>query len=270
MPVHLYLITIKATCVALLSMGVTLLAANVATAFFGGSVSGTGLLLCILCPLVIAGPGSAWQFHQQALLKSAHDQLDAAKASLEQAHAALQQAYCHLDERARRDGLTGILNREGFMSALVEALAAGHGTLLMLDVDKFKQINDRYGHPIGDEALRELAKTVGMHLDDTDIFGRIGGEEFAVFKPGIHGQAALETAERIRLAVRMTPVAVHSRAPLYLSISIGGADSRDFADPDSLWRIADTRLYAAKTGGRDRLVLDETPPAGSVPVLSIG
>lgn len=249
-------IAIKATLAALLSMGATLLAANVATLFFGGSVTGTGLFLCIACPLAIAGPASAWQFHQQARLRNAHDQLDAAKAGLEQAHAALQQAYRHLDERARRDGLTGILNREGFMGALTRALADRQGTLFILDVDKFKQINDRYGHPAGDEALRMLAKVVMTCLDDTDIFGRIGGEEFAVFRPGVHGRAAFETAEGIRLAVRATPIALHAGMPIYLSISIGGADSRNAQNLDSLWRVADTCLYAAKTAGRDRLVLD--------------
>jgi len=256
MKVRLRPIAIKAASAALLSMGVTLCAAKVATVLFGGALAGTGLLLCIVCPLAIAGPASAWQFHQQARLRMAHDALGAARTDLERAHLALQQAYRHLDERARRDGLTGVLNREGFAHALGQAVAGGEGTLFILDADEFKQINDRYGHPIGDEALRALASAVRACLGADDIFGRIGGEEFAVFRPGVRGGAAFETAERIRMAVRATPVAIHTGTPVFLSVSIGGADSRDFEDLETLWRVADARLYAAKAAGRDRLVLD--------------
>jgi len=256
MSIHVRHIIIKASIAALLSLVATLAAAKVATFYLGGSLEGTGLLLSILCPLAIGGPASAWQFHQHARLKAAHDELEAVKAGLETAHTDLQHAYRQLDERARHDGLTGILNREGFTSALGHALAVRPGTLFICDADEFKRINDQYGHPIGDEALRALSQAIKGSLENGEIFGRIGGEEFAIFKPGIHEAAASEAADRMRLAVRAVSIAVHARAPVCLTISIGGADSRDFDDLAALWHAADARLYAAKSGGRDQCVLD--------------
>ena len=249
-------IFIKSVGVAFLSLVATLLAAKLATIYLGGSLEGTGLLISILCPIIIAGPASAWQFYQQSRLKAAHDELEIAKADLENAHIDLQRAYRQLDQRARHDGLTGILNREGFACALGDALGCEDGTLFICDADEFKRINDRYGHPMGDEALRVLARAVKGCLADGDIFGRIGGEEFAIFKPSIYGTAAVEAADRMRLAVRAVPVGIHAGTRIHLSISIGGADSRDFNDLDAIWRAADARLYAAKAGGRDRSVLD--------------
>ncbi|MGC4251521.1 MAG: GGDEF domain-containing protein [Sphingobium sp.] len=184
-------ITIKASNAALLSLAATLSAARVATHFLGGSLEGTGLLLSILGPLVIAGPASAWQCYQHSRLEAAHAELEAAKASLEKAHAELQRTYSQLEEHARHDGLTGILNREGFTSALGQALAGQHGTLFICDADEFKRINDRYGHPVGDEALRSLAQAISTCLEGGDLFGRIGGEEFAIFMPGVHGRQRL-------------------------------------------------------------------------------
>lgn len=262
----------KAAIAAGLSVVVTLAIAETAAYFFGGSVEGTGLILCILCPLVIAGPASAWQFFQQSRLAAARDELRAAKAELERAHAALQRAYGDLNERARRDGLTGILNREGFVEALLQALESQHGTLFILDADEFKLINDRYGHPPGDEALRVLSGAVAASIDEAGLFGRIGGEEFAVFMPGIRGRAAFEAAERMRLAVRTSPVAVRSGTSISLSVSIGGAHSSNFADLEALWQAADACLYAAKADGRDRLVLNGGGPSEELgsPLLSIG
>lgn len=268
MSVRVRHIIIKSSIAALLSLAATLAAAKTAIFFLGGSLDGTGLLLCILCPLAIGGPASAWQFHQHSRLKAAHDEIGAVKAGLEQAHAELQSAYRQLDERSRHDGLTGILNREGFTSALAQALPVQPGTLFICDADEFKCINDQYGHPIGDEALRALAQAIKDSLESGEIFGRIGGEEFAIFKPGIHGAAASEAANRMRLAVRAVPVAVHARAPIYLTISIGGADSRDFDDLAALWRAADTRLYAAKAGGRDRCALDDVCASAQLSFLS--
>lgn len=261
-------IAIKSAIAALLSLGATLSAAKMATIYLGGSLAGTGLLLSILCPLLIAGPASAWQFYQQFRLETAHDELEAAKTELDKAHADLQQAYRQLDERARHDGLTGILNREGFASRLDDASAREDGTLFICDVDQFKRINDRHGHPIGDEALRSLVMAIKTCLDDSDIFGRIGGEEFAIFKPRVHGAAAVEAAERMLLAVRTTPVAARSGQSIPLTVSIGGADSQDFDDLDAAWRAADARLYAAKAGGRDRCVLDSTGTSAQLHLFS--
>lgn len=249
-------ILFNAAAVALLSLAVTLSLAKIATIYLGGSLEGTGLIVTIICPLVIAGPASAWHFYQHSRLRDAHNALDAASFDLEQAHSKLQIAYRELDKRARHDGLTQILNREAFMAALQQMLSDQHGTLFICDADEFKGINDRYGHPVGDEALRNLALAIKEGLREGDIFGQIGGEEFAIFKPYVHGVAASEAADRMRLAVRAMPIVIRPGETLYITISIGGADSRHFDDLDALWRGADARLYAAKTGGRNRAVLE--------------
>ncbi len=261
MSVRFNSVIFKAMGVAVLSLAVTLLTAWIATIFLGGALAGTGLLLCIVCPLAIAGPASAWQFHQQERLRAAHDALAAAKTDLERLHRDLQETCRLLDLRARHDGLTGILNREGFTSALEQALAGRAGTLFILDADNFKRINDQHGHPAGDEALCTMTGAIAACLGSEDLFGRIGGEEFAVFMPTTYGEAACQAAERMRLAVRKSETRLETGDILTLSISIGGADSRDFPDLDSLWRAVDALLYAAKSAGRDRWMLDSPAPA---------
>jgi len=176
-------------------------------------------------------------------------------------------AHHELMHIAATDPLTNCLNRRAFtalVDAYLEKLEKGEreaeGALLVLDVDHFKKVNDRHGHDIGDEVLKLVARTVRAGVRDIDLVGRMGGEEFAIFLPGLDPPRTGLVADRIRRSVsgsryRSGDVSVG------VTVSIGGIS---FAGPTNfaeLYRAADQRLYVAKHGGRDRVVLGD-PPAG--------
>lgn len=159
---------------------------------------------------------------------------------------------------ARTDSLTACLNRGAF-TARVETLIEAEtplraGALLIIDADNFKAINDLYGHDSGDEALTILARAIRSVLRAGDLVGRMGGEEFGVFLPGIDQAAAEMVAERIRRAVQLAQFAPRGQ-PYLLTVSIGGAVFDDRTTFAELFRIADQRLYGAKHSGRNRAVI---------------
>ena len=149
-------------------------------------------------------------------------------------------------------------NRRRFAQIAAETLAATPGRcgLLLLDADHFKQINDAYGHAIGDAVLVGLAQRLSAGLEPGDCLARWGGEEFAVLLPGVASDAELaERAERLRLAVNETPI-VHGDVRVELTISVGCALAADGSQTlDALLDTADSCLYAAKHEGRDRVSL---------------
>jgi diguanylate cyclase (GGDEF)-like protein/putative nucleotidyltransferase with HDIG domain len=155
--------------------------------------------------------------------------------------------------QARHDNLTGLLGHRAFHDALEEALDGEHGhafTLAMMDIDDFKLINDLHGHPMGDEALREVADTLRSCLRDHDKIFRVGGEEFAVLIPGLAAKDALPLAERLRAAVASAAFVL----PLRISIGLVSWP-QDASDRDELLERADGALYAAKGAGKDRTSL---------------
>jgi diguanylate cyclase (GGDEF)-like protein len=155
------------------------------------------------------------------------------------------------------DGLTGALNRKHFDDRLIGELAyakrhRAEVSLLILDVDHFKDVNDRLGHLAGDSVLRQLAAVVRDALRVEDVFARYGGEEFAIIARGIERAGALAFAERVRNLVGATPFA-YEGTPVPVTVSIGVAtlsDCRD-ASVDQLIALADSRLYLAKASGRN-------------------
>lgn len=160
---------------------------------------------------------------------------------------------------AATDGLTACLNRSAF-SAQVDARAAmssttmGAGALLILDADKFKLINDRFGHQAGDRALELIAETLRATVRAGDIVGRLGGEEFGVFLPNLDRVSAGRVAERLRMAVAaITFVADGHHHPL--SVSIGGVVFDEKASFALLFQQADDRLYHAKQTGRNKVAM---------------
>lgn len=168
-----------------------------------------------------------------------------------------------LDLAANQDVLTRILTRRAFLlrseAALGQNLATGRPiALLMLDVDRFKLINDEYGHAVGDEVLVSLAEHISARLRRDDLFGRIGGEEFAILAPGLTQAAALALAERLRDGCARLRIPVEGREPLTTTVSIGlvwGSAGPGCSLPHLLKR-ADDALYRAKRAGRDRVVDD--------------
>lgn len=163
-----------------------------------------------------------------------------------------------LIQLATIDALTGALTRRAFMETAERAveLAARHGrplSLLMLDADHFKRINDAYGHHGGDEVLVKLSELARHSLRSTDAYGRLGGEEFAILLPETARKEACEVAERLLAAVRAAAVPTGSGDAIRFSISIGiAALPPGPPDTDALFRSGDDALYRAKNAGRDR------------------
>ena len=165
-----------------------------------------------------------------------------------------------LREQATHDGLTGLLNRSAILEMLRKELARasreGHPlSLLMVDLDRFKQINDTYGHQAGDAVLHEAARRMKSTVRSYDSVGRYGGEEFLIVLPGCDGDSAFEQAQRVREALANVPF-VNGPQHLPVTCSIGAA-SRAFPsgeDADALLREADLALYHAKDSGRNQVV----------------
>jgi diguanylate cyclase (GGDEF)-like protein len=163
-------------------------------------------------------------------------------------------------ELAARDGLTGLYNRRSFDELLAQVVAReerkSHGgfALLMLDLDHFKKLNDTFGHPAGDAALRHVAHTLGQRLRKNDVLARFGGEEFTVILDGADLAKAGELAERVREALEKGHI-VFEGARLAVTASLGLAVwPGDGREPATLLAAADRALYAAKQAGRNRVV----------------
>jgi len=161
-----------------------------------------------------------------------------------------------LKELAKTDELTGVLNRRGLLEAIDREVQVAYRfkrrfSVLMVDLDHFKKINDTYGHEAGDRALRQAAETCGKILRTVDIVGRLGGDEFAVILPETSIHQARIAAEKLRIAISQTEVRFGQES-LLLSASIGVAEwSQADKTGDSTIAEADGALYRAKQEGRN-------------------
>ena len=157
-------------------------------------------------------------------------------------------------QASRTDALTGIANRGSFLDDVRARLAdPAQGTLMIFDLDRFKAINDTYGHLAGDLVLKRFSAQVAARLEANMLFSRFGGEEFALFAPGRDMAAAEPFAETLRREVAALPVRAGERE-IAVSVSIGLADVATFgADFDRLHSAADGALYAAKEAGRNQV-----------------
>lgn len=166
--------------------------------------------------------------------------------------------YREMLRSGRHDGLTGLLNhtaaKEQLEHMLRRALPAGHLTVAMLDIDRFKSINDNYGHPVGDQVIRSLAWLLRGRLRNTDLVGRYGGEEFIVALGGVDAGQAMTLLDRIREDFSRLPHA-HGHEALYASFSCGIAALPAYTTGSSLIEAADEALLQAKRDGRNRLVV---------------
>lgn len=178
---------------------------------------------------------------------------------LEDAQADLQRRHDELQYSASHDALTGLLNRAALAQLrdspqAIRRLESAPYALLLLDVDHFKLVNDRYGHLLGDRALRAVADAVASSVRQGDIAVRYGGEEFLIVLPDTRLAQSFEVAERIRERV------ARSSLPFALSVSVGLAAGEPGRDtPERVFDRADQALYRAKNQGRDRVVADDTP-----------
>ncbi len=161
---------------------------------------------------------------------------------------------------ATHDGLTGLPNRNSILATLEESLAAARGrgatvSVAIADLDHFKRINDTYGHPAGDEVLREAAKRLAAAVRDTDAVGRYGGEEFLIVFQTLDQGIGFVRCEELRDAIRGEPILLGGDQRLQISCSIGIASCRDGSiKAEQLIAEADRALYEAKAAGRNRVV----------------
>lgn len=187
----------------------------------------------------------------------------ASTADLAKNQAELVRANEKLTELATRDPLTGAFNRRQFMAMaegeIEQSRRTGRPfTLLMIDVDHFKSINDRYGHQAGDEVLRKLVAQLSVRLRKTDLIARYRGEELVVLLADTGLGGGLQLAERLRARVANSPVQ-HGENMIPVTVSIGAAEGKGEESIAELLKRQDGALCAAKNAGRDRVA-----SAGSV------
>jgi diguanylate cyclase (GGDEF)-like protein len=171
----------------------------------------------------------------------------------------LQALHDRLESESIRDSMTGCYNHRKFINDFHFEMGRTRRyqhplTLLMLDIDHFKTVNDTHGHPAGDEVLRVLTREISGHLRETDALYRYGGEEFAILLTETDGPGARLVAERLRALIEKMTVRISDDTSLSITVSIGIAYYPDDAgDEDSLLKVTDQALYRAKTNGRNRV-----------------
>ncbi|MDP3700301.1 MAG: GGDEF domain-containing protein [Hylemonella sp.] len=188
------------------------------------------------------------ELHMHELLRNRTQELEASNRKL--------------GELAIRDGLTGAFRRGHIEEELRRQVKAWERrpedfSILLLDIDNFKRVNDDHGHPAGDEVLRRLVAQLPETLRGSDLYGRWGGEEFMVLLPGAALVQAVETAERLRLAIAALTFKDEADRRFCITVSIGVAHLEPGATADTLTERADKALYAAKHAGRNRVVAYE-------------
>ncbi|MBC2886629.1 GGDEF domain-containing protein [Ochrobactrum sp. CM-21-5] len=242
--------------VALFSMGVTWV-----VAFSTGAAPGVvATSLSIGIPFVTAFPSLAYIFLQHNKLKDAYG--------------LLEKAHVELQARSRIDHMTGLLNREALFEAMkISRSRIESGTILVIDADHFKAINDTFGHGVGDRALKLIAFALQNVTRKGDLVGRIGGEEFCVFLPGASGETGMRVAQRIRAEVENTPFHTTEYQVYPLTISIGVASAPKNETNSQVMSRADRCLYMAKQRGRNCVVFDEESgriAGASIVPISVG
>jgi diguanylate cyclase (GGDEF)-like protein len=200
----------------------------------------TALVVLVGATMIVAEPATSTSGHPQILAL--------ALAAVAQLGVALR-GLAHLSER---DSLTGVANRRAWLAGARRRLQRpGPATVVLVDLDHFKAINDRFGHGVGDDVLHAAATQLHAGAGDDAWFGRIGGEEFAALVPGDADEAE-RRAERMRRALRRVPAPAGARG-LVVRASFGIAPVATALDLATALRAADQALYRAKTGGRDRV-----------------
>lgn len=223
-----------------------------------------------LAPMIMLTSHSGYEVDAEAMRAGAADYLIKTQVSTPLLERSIRYAIQHsrliknLRKLASHDELTGLHNRRA-MDELLKEETDRHrrygrpAALVMLDVDRFKSINDSYGHLVGDEVLRWLAQLLRETIRTVDIPARYGGEELAVILPEMNSRQALEMAERVRRRVAVSPFVARGREggathiPITISLGVAGLPD-DALSAAELIAAADRGLYAAKHGGRNRAV----------------
>ncbi|MFV2054918.1 MAG: diguanylate cyclase [Thiohalomonadales bacterium] len=221
-------------------------------------------------PIIVVTGADDTEARERAFIEGANDFITKTSDHVEflarvRAHYKLAQTIRELEEsrgflreQANTDSLTKLANRRFFFQSATSSIAQMHRqnehfSMIMLDIDHFKRINDTYGHQAGDYVLVELAKVLTSMVREGDIVGRMGGEEFMVACPYTNRLAAIVLSERLRKSVESSEFYFESNS-MPVTISLGVAAKTSGADDiDKLIAVADSRLYIAKQKGRNRI-----------------
>lgn len=230
------------------------------TRWFAGLMAASALLLL----------GAVWRLRTrlfESRAQALRDMVEARTQELSEKNAALQRAdrdrgilMVRLERLASQDELTGLPNRRAGdqrLAALCEEESAPLACVALLDLDRFKSVNDQYGHAAGDAVLRAVARVIAQWVDDDSFASRHGGEEFMLAFRGLAQSEAWERCERLRRDLAALVVRIDGARQLHVTASIGLSQARIGATPDALLHEADEQLYRAKAAGRDRLYAAE-------------
>jgi diguanylate cyclase (GGDEF)-like protein len=208
-------------------------------------------------------------FGAEDVLERAREALLQLTLESERENAQLAAERQRLATEASTDGLTGLANRRHLDEYLEEhfRIASRYGTplsVMMVDIDHFKRVNDEYGHDVGDQVLREVALTLRETMREADLCARYGGEEFVVVMPSTGLEGATECAERVRAAVERR-VMFASGNKLRVTVSVGVSGYRGGEQPAAGWMVkeADMALYEAKRNGRNQVCCFQAPEVNS-------
>lgn len=221
------------------SVGATLILMFAMSRFPGLEIPKAYWALGFACPALISGLVS-FRFVRQ-------------NERIAQMHEALRQSYRDLEVMSQTDQLTKVLSRSGFFQRADPLCAAGSGRLLLLDMDHFKAVNDRYGHEVGDQALKAAADAMRKEIGADGIVGRLGGEEFAIYLPEASEHGALQVAEQIRKNVEASNLKDPNGQAVRITASIGIAEMTARSSLADGLRMADLAMYRAKSDGRNRV-----------------
>jgi len=172
----------------------------------------------------------------------------------------LKENFAKVSDMANRDGLTGLYNARFFQEALARELERIKRTnrpfsLIIFDADRFKRVNDRYGHPVGDQILQHISRVGRSVLRGYDVLARYGGEEFIAMLPDATGSQALLLGERLRKMIEQRPFLTEDGETIRVTVSVGVAQARAPYEKKDLISQADQALYRAKDTGRNRVVI---------------
>jgi diguanylate cyclase (GGDEF)-like protein len=244
--------TLKATLLCIVaSIAITAAVTYVIT---GGVDLGLGVYIAVLVPAIVVPIGSYAHISMTAQLRDANERLRALSET---------------------DPLTQTFNRRRFLDVAVQQLALAHRhcfptSLLLIDFDNFKQINDRFGHATGDRVLIDATRIMADVLRESDTLARFGGEEFIVLLPHTAREGALLVAERIMTAIRDHEFH-HEGNEVGVTVSIGGVTCETSESSlDTMTSRADRLLYASKQAGRDHCMVEGLHRQSALPFSSAG
>jgi len=207
-----------------------------------------GFAICVL-----AWGLSLAHWRKFTMVRLQHEQLEKLQSELQHKHK-------ELERLTRLDGLTGLYNRNTFVELTRRELQraqrqSSSTTIMLLDLDHFKKVNDTWGHPAGDAVLRHVAALINGSIRSTDLAGRLGGEEFIILLPMTTVEAARKIAEKIRARLEVSPAQWEKQAiPITASIGLSNTSASANRDFDSLYNEADRALYVAKHRGRNQVI----------------